>query len=145
MGGNNVVGIATRYGLDDLGIKPWWGLDFTFSLFYLSAVNIRVCSDVAPYRVVNIFRCFEGKYFHLKDRLTTYYFDRSVTIYRSACCNISAEFLSGSLRELQMSQMWHCFLLCIFCFVRCGYKLNWELPFCMRYITAYLNIIWNTS
>jgi hypothetical protein len=75
------------------------GARFYILFTLLSAVNIHVCSDVAPYKVVNMFRCYEGKYFHLKDCLTTYYFDRSVTIYRSVCCNISAELSSADRYE----------------------------------------------
>jgi hypothetical protein len=66
-GRDNVVGIATHCGPDGLGIKPWWELDFTFSLLYLSAVNIHICSDVAPHQVVNHFRYLDGKYFNLED------------------------------------------------------------------------------
>jgi hypothetical protein len=28
VGPDSVVGIATRYGLDGLGIESWWGRDF---------------------------------------------------------------------------------------------------------------------
>jgi hypothetical protein len=59
-------------------------------------VNIHVCSDVAPYQVVNIFRCFEGKYFHLEDCLTTYYLgaDKSLAPPTSRCILFDGENIS---------------------------------------------------